>query len=109
MCRRGTILGGCRLEIGDSGLYMEGRHTTMKRASFAVLLMLGLGTLAFGGKIYGSITEGGKAVGQNVKVEVTCGSNTYSAQTDAHGSFELFVPDKGNCTLKVYYQCRRPA
>ena len=81
----------------------------MKRACLVGLLTLGLSTLAFAGKIYGSITEAGKPVAQGVKVEVTCGGNNYSTQTDAYGSFKLFVPDKGKCTLKVYYQGQTPS
>lgn len=81
----------------------------MSRAGMLLLLILGFTAVAFAGKIYGSITEGGKAVGENVKVEVTCGSNNYSAQTDAYGSFKLFVPDKGKCALKVHYQGQTPS
>jgi hypothetical protein len=81
----------------------------MKRAGILLLLILGISAVGFAGKIYGSLSEGGKTVGQNVKVEVTCGNNNYSAQTDAYGSFKLFVPDKGKCTLKVYYQGQTPS
>ena len=81
----------------------------MKRASMLVLLILGFTSLAFAGKIYGSIAEGGKPVGQGMKVEVTCGGNNHAAQTDAYGSFKLFVPDKGKCTLKVSYQGQTPS
>ncbi len=81
----------------------------MRRTTMLVLLILGFTSLAFAGKIYGSITESGKPVGQGVKVEVTCGANNYSAQTDAYGSFKLFVPDKGKCTVQVYYQGQTPS
>ena len=81
----------------------------MKRASMLLLIILTFTPLAFAGKIYGSISEGGKPVGQNVKVEVTCGANNYAAQTDAYGSFKFFVPDKGKCTLKVNYQGQAPS
>ena len=81
----------------------------MKRASLVVLFILGLCALAFAGKIYGSITEAGKPVAQGVKVEVACGGKNYSSQTDAYGSFKLFVPDKGKGTLKVYYQGQTPS
>jgi hypothetical protein len=81
----------------------------MKRAFIVVLLMLGLSSLAFAGKIYGSITEAGKPVAAGVKVEVSCGGKSYAAQTDAYGSFKLFVPDKGKGTLKVYYQGQTPS
>ena len=81
----------------------------MKRACVLMLLILGWAVAAYAGKIYGSVSEGGKPVGQNVKVEVTCGANNYAAQTDAYGAFKLFVPDKGKCTLKVYYQGQTPS
>ncbi|MBZ5515206.1 MAG: carboxypeptidase-like regulatory domain-containing protein [Acidobacteriia bacterium] len=81
----------------------------MQRAAMLLLLIFGLSSLAFAGKIYGSITEGGKPVAPGVKVEVTCGEKSYSAPTDAYGSFKLFVPDKGKCTLKVYYQGQAPS
>ena len=63
---------------------------------------------AFAGKIYGSITEGGKPVAQGTKVEVACGADTYTAQTDAYGAFNLFAMAKGKCVLKVSYQGQTP-
>ena len=81
----------------------------MKRACVLMLLILGWAAAAYAGKIYGSVSEGGKPVAQGVKVEVTCGGNNYAAQTDAYGSFKLFVPDKGKCALKVYYQGQTPS
>ena len=63
---------------------------------------------AFAGKIYGSITEGGKPVAQGTKVEVACGADTYTAQTDANGAFNLFAMAKGKCVLKVLYQGQTP-
>ena len=81
----------------------------MRLACLLGVFILGLAGPAFAGKIYGSLAEGGKPVAQGVKVEVTCGSNSYSAQTDAYGSFRLFVSDKGKCTLKVYYQQQTPS
>ena len=81
----------------------------MKRALILVLFVLGLTSLAHAGKIYGSVTEGGKPVAPGTKVEVTCGANNYAAQTDAYGSFKLFVPDKGKCLLKVNHQGQTPS
>jgi len=80
----------------------------MRRVVLFVLFVLGLTPLAFAGKIYGSIVENGKPIAQGVKVEVTCGSNNYSAQTDAYGAFNLFATDKGKCMLKVNYQGQAP-
>jgi hypothetical protein len=81
----------------------------MYRLFLSILLVLGLSAYAFGGKIYGSISEGGKPVAQGVKVEVTCGSNNYDAQTDSYGAFNLFAMDKGKCALKVFYQGQMPS
>ena len=81
----------------------------MRRACLLLLLLCGFTTLSFAGKVYGSISESGKPVGQGVKVEVTCGANNTTAQTDAYGAFNLFVQDKGKCLLKVNYQGQAPS
>jgi len=73
------------------------------------LLVLGFAAPAFAGKIYGSILEGGKPVAQGVKLEVTCGANNYSAQTDTYGAFNLFAKESGKCLLKVSYQGQTPS
>ena len=81
----------------------------MKRGCTLFIVILGFAAQAFGGKIYGSITEGGKPVAQGVKVEVACGSNNYAAQTDSYGAFNLFATSQGKCTLKVSYQGQTPS
>src|SRR5262245_14742181 len=81
----------------------------MKVQSIFLILVLGFTAPAFAGKIYGSITEGGKPVAQGVKVQVSCGSNNYEAQTDAYGAINLFAMDKGKCVLKVIYQGQMPS
>src|SRR5262245_24157365 len=81
----------------------------MKRVWMLVLFVLGLTALAHAGRINGSVSEAGKPVAQGVKVDVACGANNYAAQTDAYGSFRLFVPDKGKCTLKVNFQGQAPS
>lgn len=81
----------------------------MKHRVILFLMVLTFAAQAFAGKIYGSITEGGKPVPQGVKVDVTCGTNNYSAQTDSYGAFNLFATDKGKCVLKVSYQGQTPS
>src|SRR5262245_60413682 len=81
----------------------------MKVRWVLLLLFLGISVRAFAGKIYGSISEGGKPVAQGVKLEVTCGANNYSAQTDQYGGFNLFAKDTGKCVLKVLYQGQMPS
>jgi hypothetical protein len=80
----------------------------MKRSVLILLLILGVTTWSFAGKISGGITEGGKPLAKGVKVDVTCGANTRSAETDAYGAFSLVVAEQGKCTLKVNYQGQAP-
>ena|SRR6185369_8489703 len=81
----------------------------MRRTYLVVLFILGFALQSFAGKIYGSITEGGKPVAQGVKVDVTCGSNNYSSQTDSYGAFSVFAMAQGKCLLKVAYQGQTPS
>ena len=81
----------------------------MRNAFLLAFLVLWFSSAARAGKIYGSVSEGGKPVAQGVKIEVGCGANNYAAVTDAYGSFKLFVPDKGKCLLKVNYQGQAPS
>jgi hypothetical protein len=79
----------------------------MKRISLILLLILGLATWSFAGRIYGGITEGGKPVAK-AKVDVTCAGMTHSAETDANGAFSMMVSEQGKCTLKLTYQGQSP-
>lgn len=81
----------------------------MKLRPVFLIAILACAFPAYAGKIYGSITEGGKALPQGVKVEVTCGTNAYSAATDGYGAFNLFATEKGKCALKVLYQGQMPS
>lgn len=56
---------------------------------------------ALAGEIYGTIKEGGKPVKAGTKVAVECAKKSYSAETDKLGSYRLFVPEQGKCTLTV--------
>ena|SRR5207249_3374175 len=81
----------------------------MRIAFIVLVLVLSFMSVAFAGNVYGSITEGGKPVGQGVKLEVACGANKYTAETDANGAFKLFVKDQGKCALKISYQGQTPS
>ena len=80
----------------------------MKRTIAVLLLVLGVATWSFAGKISGGITEGGKPLAKGVKVDVTCGATSRSTETDAYGAFSVVVPEEGKCTLKVAYQGQTP-
>jgi hypothetical protein len=81
----------------------------MKRMCLILLVVCGFALPGFAGKIHGSISEAGKAVPKDVKVEVTCGANNVTATTDAAGNYSIFVADKGKCSLKVHYQNQMPS
>jgi hypothetical protein len=81
----------------------------MKRVCLLLLLVGSFAVPSFAGKIYGTISEGGKAIAKDVKVEVTCGTNSFTANTDATGAYSVFVADKGKCSLKLHYQNQMPA
>ena len=65
-------------------------------------------TAAFAGEVYGTLKEGDKPVGAHIRVEIVCGRNPYSAQTDQYGSYRLYVRDLGRCTLRVPYKNQTP-
>jgi hypothetical protein len=78
-------------------------------AFFITLLWMIVPLPLFAGELRGAVTEGGKSVGQGVGIEVRCGDKTYDATTDKYGSYRLFVPEKGKCTLTVNYQGQQPS
>ena len=80
----------------------------MNRLAIAAVLILAVTSAAVAGNVYGSISEGGKPVAQGVKIEVTCGANKYSAETDASGTYKVFVKDQGKCAFHVAYQGQNP-
>jgi hypothetical protein len=53
------------------------------------------------GEIYGTVKEGGKPVKAGTKVEVRCAKGSYATETDKLGSYRLFLPEEGKCTLSV--------
>jgi hypothetical protein len=80
----------------------------MKRMLVVLFVVCFCAVPGFAGKMTGNISEGGKPIAKDVKVEVTCGANNFSAATDAMGNYSVFVADKGKCSLKVHYQNQMP-
>ena len=77
----------------------------MKTKSILFLVLCSVFTsVALAGEIFGTLREGPKAVSKGVKVEIVTPSKTYAAATDTFGSYRLYVPEKGKCTLKVYFK-----
>ncbi|MER3424056.1 MAG: hypothetical protein C4293_13330 [Nitrospiraceae bacterium] len=81
----------------------------MKNFSMLLVHFILLPSLSLAGEIRGMITEGGKSVGPGIRVEVRCGEKTYPSTTDKFGSYRLFVPEKGTCTVQVTYQNQAPS
>jgi len=72
------------------------------RKIFMTMLCLAIPcATAFAGEIYGTIKESGKPIKAGTKVEVKCAKGSYGAETDKLGSYRVFVPEQGKCTLSV--------
>jgi hypothetical protein len=81
----------------------------MKYLSILAILLSLTASSALAGELFGTISEGDKPIAQGVKVQVTAGDKTYSAETDKFGAYRLFVKEKGKCTLSVQYKDQKPS
>jgi hypothetical protein len=61
-----------------------------------------------GGQIFGTLTEGGKAVA-GVEVVVDCSGEQVKGTTDNFGAYRLNVQKTGRCTLTAAYKGQKPA
>src|SRR5262249_22085422 len=85
-------IGECRIEYWEK---------IMK--AFAVVCLAVICPLsAFAGNIFGHLSENRKPV-KAAEVTVTCGSNSYQAQTDNDGSYSIRAQEPGRCMLAVKY------
>ena len=73
----------------------------MRKTILTMLCLAFACTTALAGEFHGTIKEGGKPVKAGTKVEVKCAKGSYSAETDKLGSYRLFAPEQGKCTLSV--------
>jgi len=64
---------------------------------------------AFAGEIRGTVTVGGKSIGQGIAIEAHCGEQVHSTSTDKYGSYRVFLPENGTCQLQVLYQNQTPS
>jgi hypothetical protein len=69
-----------------------------KAVIFALLSSCPLAVTA--GEIFGTITEGGRAVA-NANVEVTIANKTYKGMTDVYGGYRVVVPEVGKAKLTI--------
>src|SRR6266404_8300145 len=77
----------------------------------ALSLLLVFLTVSSGlaGEISGTIKAEGKAVPKGVKVDIVSAVKTYNGETDAYGSYRLYVAEKGKCSLTVHFAQKAPS
>ena len=61
-----------------------------------------------GGQIFGTLTEGGKAVAKGIEVAVDCTGEQVKAATDDFGAYRVNVTKTGKCTLTLSYKGQKP-
>lgn len=81
----------------------------MKTIPILIMLLVCVPSFAFGGEIFGTLTEGGKSVGAEAEVELTCLGRSEPRQRTNTGIFRFSVQEQGKCTLKVYYKGQSPS
>ena len=69
---------------------------------FAIMLLCY--SLTYAGNIFGTVLgEDKKLAAKGIKIEATSPKATYTALTDEHGRYSIFVKETGKVTLKLYY------
>ena len=71
-----------------------------------VLAAAGVLAAAFGAaaEIHGTVTDGGKPVGEGAAVKLDCGGASGAANTDGFGAYSVKTPTGGECTVTVDYK-----
>ena len=70
---------------------------------------LGCALPSFGGQVFGTLTEGGKAVASGVEVVVDCSGEIVKAKTDSFGAYRVNVQKTGRCTFTLAYKGQNPS
>ena len=83
------------------------RTSALLSIAMAALQLAIAAAPALAGEIFGSIRAEGKAVGKGMKIEIAAPSKSYGAETDNYGSYRIYVPEKGKCTLTVQYRQKK--
>lgn len=80
----------------------------MKVIFCLVVVILLFAMTASAAQVYGTLKEGDRPVEAGVNIDITCDNSSYSGQTDAHGSYSIYVQRKGKCTFTVHYRGQHP-
>ena len=70
---------------------------------------LGCALPLYGGQVFGTLTEGGKAVASGVEVVVDCSGEQVKGTTDKFGAYRVNVQKTGRCTFTLAYKGQQPA
>jgi hypothetical protein len=60
--------------------------------------------VAAAAEIHGTVSDGGKPVGEGVAVKLDCGGTSSAARTDSFGSYSIKAASGGECTVSVDYK-----
>lgn len=76
----------------------------MKKLFLLMAIGLLIPTLVFGGRISGTIKEGGRNIGPNKRIEIRNSTGVVAFDTtDAYGSYSVYVKEKGKFKLTLQY------
>ena len=78
-------------------------------AALCLLLIVLPVSSGLAGEVFGTIKTDGKVLPKGVKVDITSSAKTYSGETDAYGSYRLYVAEKGKCSLTVHFAEKAPS
>ena len=62
----------------------------------------------YGGQIFGTVTEAGKAVSSGTEVLVDCSGEQAKGKTDNFGAYRVNVQKTGKCMLTLTYKGQKP-
>jgi hypothetical protein len=76
----------------------------MRKIAIPLFLILLFPTFALAGQIFGSLKQNGASIGKGSAVLIKCSeTEKYEGQTDAYGSYNIYVSRAGKCAFSVYY------
>jgi len=74
----------------------------MRRIVVSLAFVLFLSAVpAVAAEVYGTVSEGGRPVGEGVTLAIACGGKSATASTDKTGSYHLDAPATGKCGLTI--------
>ena len=76
----------------------------MRKVAIAVAVCMLWAAAARGAEIFGTISEGGKALPAGTVVKLDCGAGSVSGVTDQFGSYSLKSQSSGDCSLTLTYK-----